>query len=210
MELRQDSGEKHAPQTDDAIARLTEWTPLVKGGANFRTHKLQKSGFHSYVAAPTLGYHIFYSLFLIFGVGALVGVYFSLKESWIPVVVLSLMGSVFIAVGLYLGIKAQKPFTIDLDLGTFYRGKTYDPYDDHAEGDSGSIRDIHAIQLLAERVDSDESSYTSYEINLVLKDGRRVNVMDHGRGKKIYEDVNALSELLDVPVWDSAQWASSD
>ena len=207
MELQKESEEagsgKETLPTDDPIAGLTAWNPLVKGGANFRTHKLKKVGFHSYVSTPTIGYHIFYSLFILFGTGGLIGAYFSIQESWFLVFMLLLMGGIFLAVGGYLGIKAQKPFTIDLDLGTFYRGHSYDPYDDHDKGESGSIRDIHAIQLISENIKSDDSTYTSYEINLVLKDGRRINVMDHGRKKKIYEDVQLLSDVLRVPVWDA-------
>ena len=207
MEFDQDSeevgSERAGIPTDDPVAKLTKWDPLVTGGANFRTHKMKKVGFHSYVSAPTVGYHIFYGIFLLFGLGALVGAYFTIKESLLVVLMLSVMGVLFTAVGVYLGRKAHKPFTIDLDLGTFYRGRSYDPYDDNAEGDSGSIRDIHAIQILVERVSGDKSTYPSYEINLVLKDGRRVNVMDHGRHKRISEEVNLLKEVLDVPVWDT-------
>jgi len=192
---------------DDAVAKATAWSPLVNGGANFRTHKLKKVGHHIYVSSPTVGYHIFYTLFLLFGIGAFILATLRLDESLIMLGVLFLMGSIFAGVGVYLMRKALNPFTIDLDFGTFYVGRSYDPLNDNSDGSSGSVKDIHALQLIAEHIKSDNSSYKSYELNLVLKDGRRVNVMDHGRREKIYEEAQTLSDLLNVPIWDSAKWS---
>ena len=66
--------------------------------------------------------------------------------------------------------------------------------------------DVHALQLLDEQVtstDSDNraSEYISYELNLVLKNGKRVSVMDHGDEKEIKRSAKQLSEFLSVPVW---------
>jgi hypothetical protein len=41
----------------------------------------------------------------------------------------------------------------------------------------------------------------SYELNLVLKDGRRINVVDHGGADKIRTDAATLADFLGVPVW---------
>ena len=48
----------------------------------------------------------------------------------------------------------------------------------------------------------DKSSYYSYELNLVLEDGARLNVVDHGDLKALQADAEILSEYLQVPVWD--------
>ena len=98
--------------------------------------------------------------------------------------ILLFSGVLGVALAIYMEMKALNPFTIDLDLGVFYRGRSYDPYADGPDDDSGLIRDIHALQVILEHIKSDGSSYSSYEINLVLKDGSRVNVMDHGSRKK--------------------------
>jgi len=73
-----------------------------------------------------------------------------------------------------------------------------------------SLQDIYALQLLSEYVDScdryfsnnNTGPYTSYEINLVLKSGDRVNVVDHGDGFQILADAQKLSQFLKVPVWN--------
>ena len=40
-------------------------------------------------------------------------------------------------------------------------------------------------------------------MNLVLHDGRRYNVVDHGDQAKIRADAQALAAFLNVPVWDA-------
>ncbi|RWX50781.1 hypothetical protein VU01_12641, partial [Candidatus Electrothrix marina] len=49
-----------------------------------------------------------------------------------------------------------------------------------------------------------KSSYCSYEINLVLQDGSRINVVDHGKKNRIREDAHALAEFLGKPLWDAS------
>jgi len=41
------------------------------------------------------------------------------------------------------------------------------------------LSSIYAIQIIAERVSGKNSSFHSYEINLVLDGKKRVNVVDH-------------------------------
>jgi len=37
---------------------------------------------------------------------------------------------------------------------------------------------------------------------LVLKNGQRVNVVDHGKQPQILIDADILSQLMNKPVWD--------
>ena len=47
------------------------------------------------------------------------------------------------------------------------------------------------------------SSFTSYEINLILKDWSRINVIDHWNKNAILEDAKILWDFLRVRVWDN-------
>jgi hypothetical protein len=40
-------------------------------------------------------------------------------------------------------------------------------------------------------------------LNLILKSGGRINVVDHGNIEKLKEDAQILSSFLSKPVWDS-------
>ncbi len=62
---------------------------------------------------------------------------------------------------------------------------------------------IHALQLIAERCHGKNQSYYSYELNLVLDDGQRINVVDHGNCNALREDARALAAFLGKPVWDA-------
>jgi hypothetical protein len=58
---------------------------------------------------------------------------------------------------------------------------------------------------LSEFVSGSKNSYYSYELNLVLDDGSRINVVDHGNLERLRSDANALSQFLDKPVWDATR-----
>ncbi|WP_339137438.1 MAG: hypothetical protein WGN25_05270 [Candidatus Electrothrix sp. GW3-4] len=45
----------------------------------------------------------------------------------------------------------------------------------------------------------------SYEIDLILKDGTRINAMGHGKKSKIQEDAKILAEFLGKPLWDASE-----
>ena len=73
-------------------------------------------------------------------------------------------------------------------------------------GIKGSLKGIHAIQLLPERIyDSrfQTKFFMSYELNLVNHRGGRLNVIDHGFLNWIRRDAQNLSQFLDVPCWDA-------
>lgn len=63
------------------------------------------------------------------------------------------------------------------------------------------LKKVHALQLISEYVRGDKSSYYSYELNLVLKDGERINVIDHGDRSAIQRDAQALAGFLGKPLW---------
>ena len=65
------------------------------------------------------------------------------------------------------------------------------------------LDDVHAIQLISEFVRGNKTSYHSYELNLVLQDGKRLNVIDHGNKNVIKENAETLSKFLDKPIWDA-------
>ncbi len=73
-------------------------------------------------------------------------------------------------------------------------------------GDSSApLSSIHALQLLSEFVSGSKNSYHSYELNLVLNDGSRINVVDHGNLERLRADASTLSQFLDKPVWDATR-----
>ena len=66
------------------------------------------------------------------------------------------------------------------------------------------LSEVKAIQVLRERISSKNGSYYSYEINLVLADASRINVIDHGKHEAVIDDAELLATTLGVPLWDGS------
>lgn len=97
------------------------------------------------------------------------------------------------------------PIVFDKSVGYFWKGRKspQDVSDTSSIKKIARLEEIHALQLISEYISGSKSSYYSYELNLVLKDGRRIAVIDHGNLKSLREDAKRLSEFLGKPVWDA-------
>lgn len=197
---------------EDPIAQQTNWKPLEKGGSNFRTHELKIIGYNRLEVAATLQSKLFIALFVIAGFG-MMGYYFytiyfkgpisSEDNLWI----LILVGVGFSVGGLFGLVKAFTKKIFDKQTGYYWKG-TKGPRQTYGFQQSDRfipLSTIHALQIIKEKVRTKNSSFTSYELNLVLKDLRRMNVMDHSKLEKLREDAEALSKFLNVPIWDAVQ-----
>ena len=75
-----------------------------------------------------------------------------------------------------------------------------------ATDDHVPLGEIHGIQIIKEYCSTKNGGYYSYELNLVLKDASRVNVLDHGNGARLRRDADELAGFLGgVPVWDGSR-----
>lgn len=195
---------------EDEVALQTQWSPLKGGGSNFQTHKLVEVDYNRMEFKSTLGAKIFSLIFLTVGVA--VPVFFGMERIQqagdlfqSDFLFILLFGLIFASVGGWLFYSFAKPVIFDKTMGLYWKGwKTPRHYTAELETeDSSRISSIYALQIIPELVRSDNKSYVSYELNLVLKDGLRMNVVDHGSSVKLREDAKVLSEFLGVPVWDA-------
>ena len=126
---------------------------------------------------------------------------FANQDTLVPI----LVGAVFTIVGACLYWFGTVPRVFDQRLAAFWRGRReLTPMELVARGNSSApLSSIHALQLLSEYISGSKNSYTSYELNLVLNDGSRINVVDHGNLERLRSDANRLSQFLDKPVWDA-------
>jgi hypothetical protein len=195
---------------NDPVADKTSWSPLKRGGASFSTHCLTEVGAQRLEFKAARGAKAFYLLFFFIGVGVLVLFTFTLLEKGISNfgfedLFLLFFGSVFGTVGACIYHFGTKPIVFDKQSGYFWKGKrsperviNHDSIKTLAKLD-----DIHAFQLISEYCSGDDSSYYSYELNLIRKDSTRINVVDHGKLDKIREDAQKLANFLEKPLWDA-------
>lgn len=198
-----------ASRFNDPLALQTAWTPAKSGGSNFHTHRLVEVDSHRLEFRATWGAKLFAAVFIVVGLGVLIiGSIFGFTDSAsgepANPLFIYLFGLIFAAAGGWVYYYMSTPRVFDKWAGLYWKGhkKPEHIHDISSTKDTSHIRDIHAIQLLSEYVRGDKSSYHSYEINLVLKNGERINVVDHGKLSEVRTDARKLSEFLGKPIWD--------
>jgi len=186
--------------------------PLNGGGASFKTHELVKESNTKIRFRPTTWTIVFASIFLCVGLIVLAFSLFSFfkmtQEKSNDVVLFTLLfGSVFALAGGFLVYYFYKPIVFDKRLKIFYKSykSSTNRMDIQNSKDHVFLNTIVAIQLLGETIQSDDRNYNSFELNLVLTDGTRKNVVDHGNLPTLIKDARILSEFLAVPIWHTGE-----
>ena len=198
-------------QTNDPVATLTSWKPLSHGGQDFKSHKMVRVDDDHLEFRISLQSAMAYLYILALGIVvmgiSIFGKMMGMSGSGNPIIMF-LVGLLFAGLGFYLFRKAQKKICINRAYPAIYKGDI-DPADainPHTIEYFHALDKVHAIQLLQKYVenhsDGKDNSYFSYELNLVLRDGTRIKVLDHGNRKAIIKQATALATFLDVPLWE--------
>lgn len=184
------------------------WAPVEKGGASFKTHKLNTSNPGKWMYEPSGFSKVFPWFFILIGGFMAVFLFFT--------IIMILPGLLFVFIGFYIRKRMRTAIVFDFQKRLFYRGKLGElkldgPNEEVIE--SIPLDEVQAIQVLAEEVESSSNTdlgnsrvnagsmtYTSFELNLVLNNMQRINVIDHGYLKTIKQDAEALSKRLNVPL----------
>lgn len=195
----------------DPLAEATEWTPIEGGGSNFGTHRLRVATFHRCEFRPTAGALAFYLAFALTGLATFVGGWIALfaggADRLLVFLFLLLFGVAFGGVGGGMLYTGMHPIVFDVQLGYFWKGRRSPPYALGAQPkEAAALSSLHALQIVSERCSiNTRSRFTSYELNLVLNDGSRRNVVDHGNLPALRDDACELARFLIVPVWDATE-----
>jgi hypothetical protein len=192
--------------TEDPVAQMVSWNPHNPGGSNFRTQDLIVSNDKIRIVKSR-------SMNLL-AVGSVVGGIIALMAGfnmlfsyfWFFGVFLMVWGAGFGGLAYFVFIKSNPNFTIDTFSGTYYVGDEFDNINKKDRMVQGHLKDVHAIQLIVERVSSNSSngrrnSYNSYEMNLVFEDGERLNIMDHGSREDVEASAIKIGDILNIPIW---------
>lgn len=182
-------------------------SPLKSGGASFKTNVLIEKSSSKLLYKPSIGVALFSFIFLAVGLGVFfIGIYPLFSNGFDTSTIewfLVLFGFIFASAGGLMFYFFYMPRVFDRQLGVYY--KAYKINIHKIKKDTSKkyipLKSIVAIQLIGEHVKSDKSSYKSFELNIVLGDASRKNVVDHGNLKSIIIDAEIISEFLDVPIW---------
>ncbi len=189
----------------DELAEKTSWSPLKSGGTNFKTHNLIKQSASQMHYKLTIGTKIFIAIFGIIGLAVFVGgLFLFMHKSAAGAWFMLLFGIIFSTVSFFMYKSLGKPIVFDGSMGFMYKGFKPPSFSGAATSETHVtyFNDIHAIQIIREYIRSNKSSYYSYELNFVLKDASRVNVIDHGNYPQIVLDAKEIAQFINKPVWD--------
>jgi len=195
---------------EDPLAAQTDWSPAKGGGSSFMTHKITRVSPYRIEFRASGGAKVFSIIFFLMGVGIVFGFSFihSSHETFtisLDIIMPLLFGIFFTAIGGGLFYYFTTPIVFDKKKAFFWKGRK-NPDDDfviNTVKNFARLEEIHALQLVSENCESDDNSYRSYELNLVLKNGKRINVVDHGNETKLREDARTLARFIEKPVWDA-------
>ena len=201
----------------DPLAEHVEWTPLGPNGTYAPLQRLRVQGTHRISSRMTFMGGLLLSLFglpavfasLVLGVISILLLIALLAGPWGSLsVVILIVTAMTSFVTFLLGLAGKvllssiaMPIVFDKRGGFFRRGfhvpflglLTVWPL----QGLKLSLDSIRAVQALKGRV------VGSYELNLVLINGERVNLLGCGLAKSIKQDARQLSHFLGLPLWDA-------
>ncbi len=198
---------------NDSVAMETEWTPAKYHGTSYRTHKLVAVSSDRFEFRGSIEAKLLYISIMVAGIGM------PIVYNYVGLFVLENAADVYIVGSFFAGLMLTgfggvvlylhtAPIVFDKRNGYFWKGRKSPDhfFDKSALKSFAPLEQIYAIQLISEYChsgDRNSSSYYSYELNLVLKDGKRINVIDHRNLNAVRKNACTLSEFLKVPIWDA-------
>ncbi len=196
---------RHATAQSGLKGLKVDWSPLNSGGANFQTQQLLARGEQGWVVTATWRFVLLCSIFAAIGGPLGLGIAFAELDKGAKALIPLLMGLVFIGISWALVRFAAPRKCFDRRVGWYWQGREgltdQQRHTLQERGKAAPLHEIRAVQVLAELVtDSEAPSFNSYELNLVLRSGQRLNVMDHGKRDVLVADAERLARWLDVPL----------
>ena len=190
-----------------------DWSPLSGGGSNYKSSDLKMISNSRIEIKSSSGSKFFSGFFILLGIG-IPGVmgYMDYRESGLELGLLFplFVSLAFVGVGILM-LFFPRPRYLDKRLGWFWAGKK-SPSGEQAFRQlamASPLKELVALQIVAEEINGKNMSYTSWEINIIHEDGTRYNVIDHGNKNSIDSDANIISEFLSIPILVNEQDVSS-
>lgn len=187
----------------DPLYDEISWIGIKKGGRHYRTHFLKSIAPHRVEILPTVLLQlqsVAYSIVSIFIAILLSKIMSDNPNVWKYTPVLLLPVVVYLIYSFFKQLNRQ---VFDKAINSFYVGKE--------NNEICQLDYIHAIQVLEENFykerENQRSGFvmttrrTSYELNLILRNGHQINLTDHPEIDELNKEAEILSKFLDIPVW---------
>jgi len=183
-----------------------DWKPLKFGGEPFKTYDLVfKNGNTINFEATKISYlygAILIAIGLLFLLLGLAGRFFYGPTGNVLIYLFGGLGLLFAIGGGLMIDFFSIPTIFNKDLGLYWKGRRpiLSYLFSRNNAFSVNLNDIKAVQLLSEYVTTKNQNFFSYEINMVLTNNERLNIVDHGDSKAALKDATDLAKFLGVPL----------
>ncbi|MCI5123614.1 MAG: hypothetical protein D3925_03840 [Candidatus Electrothrix sp. AR5] len=187
-------------QSDDAVTDKITWKPLNTSSFNFDPYKLSTGNKELLKYSPALGAKAFSGLFMALGIGCLSYVGPRQHGRWLPESFVEeglgqLVSLLFLIAGASLLYILSSPRLFDGKKKIFRKGRG-------GKQKIISFSDIYALQFLPRSVsNSDGRDYTNYQLNIILNNGKRENVVNYHNRKNALADAKTISEFIGKKVF---------
>lgn len=189
----------------DPLATRASWKPVKRGGSSGRSRTLKQ------VSPTRLEFKVAPFTLILVGLAVAVGGLVVLTGflaagaiAWNQVVI----GIPLAAAGVFFGLRLTRPAVLDRQAGLCWVGRNAPASLAAAreQANAAALSDVGAVQVIAEDVRTERGrTFRSFEINLVLHDGSRLNLVDHAKQGVIKADAQRVGDFLKVPVWDASE-----
>ncbi|MGI6524869.1 MAG: DUF3592 domain-containing protein [Bdellovibrionota bacterium] len=195
--------DENISQITDPFCKRIDWTPATGFSSTFKTHNLIRKDDYLLQYKPTNFCKIF---FLIFGILGITLFFIGMNTSEFLMAAAGILFFIILPfiVAVSHGLTRVKNF--DKRLGYYWEGsKPPNNVTNPKSKNLFALQTIKAIQITSHAVRSSDSPndvfYFCHEINLVLNDTSRFNVISYGGKEQILEDGKTISQFLRVPLW---------
>lgn len=187
--------------SSDSVVKGSEiWESITSKGSSFYTQKLVKYANGLIKVRPTAKQVLFNLRFIWSGLLSLLvafGLYVVL-ENYISILP-AIIGGIFLWFGVN-NMRQREIVIFDLDTAQFSK-------EEEDESRVVPFSQIYGLQLIevynkeGRTNMGDSDRYYNYELNLILENGDRINIMSHGDKNEMIKDTKMLAAYLSVPIW---------
>jgi len=198
---------------EDEVAAKTSWKAIGASSLRRSAHDFLEVSSTRVEFKPKLFTLLASTLFMLSTVGIGLTVVSKVTELE-PAILYGLSAAALILISITLNgfYRGMTPVVFDRGEGVFWKRRKQPDSDETTDSDSAcKLSDIYAIQLIRKSQSSGSSgsgSNISYQINLVKKDGNRLNVTSNKSKSQQQSNAEALSNFLNVPVWEFSTYTA--
>lgn len=201
-----EAGKRHyeadPTQFNDPIAFQTEWSLLSRSRSIYGIVEVDSDRVEFRITWEMILYNVLsFNIYCILFISLLVLKYkdILIKYEYLALPLLVVGNLVTLACTLYF---CRLPVVFDKRRGYFWKGSN-EFFNEEVGADYVKLERIHALQLIIAIHKAEKGGFCySYELNLVLDTGARINVVHHGNKYRIQKDARVLSKFLGVPLWE--------